>query len=466
MHETAVCSVCNLIYFKLYWHQHSLSFAHKKAAIEKFQLLDKDHRNGVIINSTSNRQIFDIIYTCPLESDASDDVKRIVEFLEYFKQGLYNHIQQALLIHTALKVDSSLCIKIKKPVLDGGDDIFEKSSIRTENVEFYRTTNFDSWFTELVKNMELRYELLELMGSNWTFSRIIDLELHINKFTPLNGSSYIELPAKIKNQKAVINVKNADNKCFIYKILSRFVENERRDMKAVWKYNKLLRNKEFINSLLFPNFDGITYPTPFDEIKIFEKNNSCTVNIYALDEEEEVYPLHISKNVVLNGKHWDLLYLQDEEKFHYCYIKNLSHLVSSQKNKHKNTMLICRRCLLHFSSKIKLKEHEDFCSGHQAMRVDMPTKEKCTLKFEKYKFQQVIPYVIYANIEYALLPISEVSPSEDRCSYTMSTKPKLISWMTTLLLLLKKKKKNLTLRICTTPERMRRRRRRKSKNFR
>lgn len=101
--------------------------------------------------------MFDIIYTHSQESD----VKSIAEFLKYFKQGLYNNIQQALLIHTALKVNASLYVEIKKPVLDEGDDILEKTLIRTRNIEFFQTTNFDLWFADLVKNMENRYELLE-----------------------------------------------------------------------------------------------------------------------------------------------------------------------------------------------------------------------------------------------------------------------------------------------------------------
>ena len=32
----------------------------------------------------------------------------------------------------------------------------------------------------------------------------------------MRGSSYIELPAKVKNSKACINIKNEDNGCFKY----------------------------------------------------------------------------------------------------------------------------------------------------------------------------------------------------------------------------------------------------------
>lgn len=35
-------------------------------------------------------------------------------------------------------------------------------------------------------------------------------------YIPLNGSSYIELPKELKRKKEVINIKNEDQKCFMW----------------------------------------------------------------------------------------------------------------------------------------------------------------------------------------------------------------------------------------------------------
>ncbi|RWS01405.1 uncharacterized protein B4U79_11761, partial [Dinothrombium tinctorium] len=40
------------------------------------------------------------------------------------------------------------------------------------------------------------------------------------KYKPLRGGSYIDLPLFIKIKKAVVNVKNKDDKCFAYALLS------------------------------------------------------------------------------------------------------------------------------------------------------------------------------------------------------------------------------------------------------
>ena len=51
-------------------------------------------------------------------------------------------------------------------------------------------------------------------GSNWVFQKIIRLEIHFANWQPFGGSTFIPLPAKIKNKGAVINPKNEDNQCF------------------------------------------------------------------------------------------------------------------------------------------------------------------------------------------------------------------------------------------------------------
>lgn len=48
--------------------------------------------------------------------------------------------------------------------------------------------------------------------------QILYLDLNINKFEQISGSSYIRLPKDIKVRKEVINILNSDNKCFAYTV--------------------------------------------------------------------------------------------------------------------------------------------------------------------------------------------------------------------------------------------------------
>lgn len=44
-----------------------------------------------------------------------------------------------------------------------------------------------------------------------TFHHIAKLEIHMNKCIPLKGNSDIPLPAKLANEKAIINIRNEGN---------------------------------------------------------------------------------------------------------------------------------------------------------------------------------------------------------------------------------------------------------------
>ena len=52
-------------------------------------------------------------------------------------------------------------------------------------------------------------------GSGWVIESVNKEYVNISIFSPLSGSTYIELPRRLKNSmKCLINIKNNDNKCF------------------------------------------------------------------------------------------------------------------------------------------------------------------------------------------------------------------------------------------------------------
>ena len=54
-------------------------------------------------------------------------------------------------------------------------------------------------------------------GSGWIIESIEARYVNISIYIPLIGSKYIELSDKLKNpMKGLINIKNNDNKCFLW----------------------------------------------------------------------------------------------------------------------------------------------------------------------------------------------------------------------------------------------------------
>ena len=83
---------------------------------------------------------------------------------------------------------------------------------------------------------ELMVQFAEFQGnrSGWVFHSIRFLEINIYKYRALKGSSYIELPKFIQNKKGCLDVKNSDEKCFLYSVIlhdhptiSRIEHNEK-----------------------------------------------------------------------------------------------------------------------------------------------------------------------------------------------------------------------------------------------
>ena len=154
-------------------------------------------------------------------------------------------------------------------------------------------------------------------GSGWHFRKVETLDINIDPFEPIYGSSYIPLPKKIADKNAIINVKNLnDNECFKWAVTSAIYTAKNHPERL----NKNMR----INSEKF-NWSGIEFPVSLKQIVKFEKQNTFAVNAFGI-EGEKVYPLRISEE--REKQFIDLLLISKGETTHYCWVKNKSRLLS------------------------------------------------------------------------------------------------------------------------------------------
>ena len=80
--------------------------------------------------------------------------------------------------------------------------------------------DIDPAMKESMKEMFTSFLEFQREGGNWTVDKVMNVNLHIVQYQPLKGSSYIPLPAKLANKKAIVNVQNHDQKCFMWSILA------------------------------------------------------------------------------------------------------------------------------------------------------------------------------------------------------------------------------------------------------
>ena len=116
-------------------------------------------------------------------------------------------------------------------------------------------------------------------------------------------------------------------------------------------------------------WDGIEFSASLKHVDKFEKQNP-TVSVNVFGYQKEVYPLRISKKA--NDKTVNLLLLSEGGNQHYCWIKNMSRLLTSQIRKHTTKRFCCLRCLNSFHAAESLQKHDIYCSSHDAVKVELP----------------------------------------------------------------------------------------------
>ena len=247
----------------------------------------------------------------------------------------------------------------------------------------------------------------EAEGTGWNFLRGVCLELHTVEWVPLSGSSYIELPEYLKNKKAITNMKNDDNKCFLWCVLRALNPKP----KNAEKLDNNLKEKE--NTL---NMKEIAYPVSLLDINKFEKQNeTIIITVFGYNEWDKVYPLRKSEYSNRSCK-IKLLLIEKDGVTHYCLINDISRLVASQISKHKGKCLICDNCLNHFPTEESLENHKEYCDTNECIKINMP-KKGSLLKFTNYRNSEMVPFVIYADMESLLEPIQSCEPNQAK-SYT------------------------------------------------
>lgn len=258
----------------------------------------------------------------------------------------------------------------------------------------------------------------------WTLVQILYVEVNINKFSPLKGSSYIKLPKCLEMKRSIINVKNDDHYCFAWAIVSALFPARKPEVALYPHFNTVL------------NLNGLSFPMKLKDIPKFEEINDISINVYGVEtvfvdgkvNYEVNGPLHYTKSK--RDLHINLLLLTNENGgAHYCWIKSMSRLLSSQISSHEHKTEFCDGCLLHFNTAEAVMKHQNQGCNYTATTIpstNMRTNKlgqlvsENILKFENLEKQLKVPFVVFADFESILTPISTCEPNPEH-SYTYQT---------------------------------------------
>ena len=259
-------------------------------------------------------------------------------------------------------------------------------------------------------DIQNRVEKWTREGSGWTITKVLNVYLDVAKYTPLKGSSYVDLPTYLRKKKAIVNVKNNDQQCLKWALLSA--------LHPVGHGSHPDRVTSYINNETELNFTGVDFPTPLSQIPKVELQNNLEINVFGYSESAGIHPLCITKD---NDKSPINLLLISEVKdgkrnSHWCWIKDFNRFCHDQ-TKHANRKFFCLRCITPHSSERTLQDHLIHCKG-----VDAPPCHAVfpklnedgsppTIQFERYQNMMKAPYVIYADTESIIKPTT--TPTTD-----------------------------------------------------
>ena len=117
-------------------------------------------------------------------------------------------------------------------------------------------------------------------GSGWIMDKILEAFIKVARYQPMRGGSYMPLPRKLQNKKAIINVQNRDNQCLRWALRAALFPAP--------------RGTQVTRTSSYPtedglNFTGIDFPTPVSQIDRLERQNgNLAINIFGWEDERVI----------------------------------------------------------------------------------------------------------------------------------------------------------------------------------
>ncbi|XP_065211659.1 uncharacterized protein LOC135839514 [Planococcus citri] len=378
------CDFCNVHVEIRQWGGHQRTLKHKNNVAhqtpnERVKIIKSAFKDRIAVYRITAASSFLVV------SDFMDAIRTDVDTVaDQVKREYYN-----------FKFNFELFALCSKPTVENSAEV---KSFATKNITYCSESNeddngndFSSCYDVFKHAIITKSEEFQESGSGWSLECIQFLEINFSKYDPLRGGSYLSLPEWIKLKKAVINVKNDDDKCFAWAVVSALypVQKNADRVSSYPQYDKV-----------GVNFDGIGFPVMLSDIGKFERvNPKISVNVLGIKEEKIVGPLYRTKNKAADHE-IDLLLVQDDNfNSHYCWIKNLSRLLSSQINSREHKKFLCRHCFINFPTEEKLKLHQKHDCNHVC--TILPSEHESYVHFHKknFKKQLEVPFVIYADFE-------------------------------------------------------------------
>ena len=109
-----------------------------------------------------------------------------------------------------------------------------------------------------------------------------------------------------------------------------------------------------------------------------------------------VYTLRISKHNYKRESTVNLLLISDDIKLYYCWIKDISKMLSLQISEHGHVRRACFRFPNTFKSEKSVASHHEYCKSHEGKKIELP-ENGSKISFKNHNRSMRFSFIVYAD---------------------------------------------------------------------
>ena len=286
--------------------------------------------------------------------------------------------------------------------------------------------NLESWdhiYEQHIDRAAQHVINFEERGSGFTIHSVGGFWLNIFRFPRLAGGSYLPTPSCLKKKMAVINVMNrGDHDCFQHALgVAMMIEENP-------QYKGRIQHPTQIDPLALARLDltGVTAPVLVQDLtRVEAQNPSLAINVLLMHEKQDtrdISVLRVSPRLYEEGQITVnlLLLYNDQLAGHYVYVRHLNRLMASIGRKKRGSHW-CIKCQHYFGGQDRFEAH---LPCHSAWRGKL-TFPKEDIRFKGHMAQMRQPWVVYADFESKLVPMTTTDTTDTTTTTPPQPEPKV-----------------------------------------
>src|SRR5688572_31597754 len=217
----------------------------------------------------ANKFLRDYRTVVPIDHGLESDP---LSFLSAMESSIETLINEDLTRHDGIKYSPMLTVEFEKLGLKTENTIKTTAYFRTKANEVLNAGETCKSVQATKAKILKHLEGFTREGSGWRVKRVVTLDIGTARYKPWRAQSYFPTP-KYLPPRTVINVKNEDNRCFEWAILSALYPVDHGQ-----NPDRTAKYRNHLNEL---NFDKIEFPVKVTDIDKFERRNlNLSVSVF------------------------------------------------------------------------------------------------------------------------------------------------------------------------------------------